>query len=61
MADPVTCRVYGERFTFSPETRPHEKRADEAGGKAVEREVRCPRCGSRRWVKFTGKLVLPPP
>jgi DNA-directed RNA polymerase subunit RPC12/RpoP len=62
MAYPVTCRVCGERFTFDPEKQPHEARArDDAGGQAVEREVRCPRCGSRRWVRFAGKPGLPPP
>ena len=60
MPYPVTCRVCGERFTFDPEKQPREKRI-EVGGKVSACQVPCPRCGSRRWVKFSGKPGLPPP
>jgi hypothetical protein len=61
MPYPVTCRVCGGRFTFDPEKQPHEVRAyAEAGGKVAERQVCCPRCGARRWFKFSGRPGLPP-
>ena len=60
MPFPMTCRVCGGRFTFDPETQPHEVGVyDEPGGKMVECEVSCPRCGNKRWVRFTGNLGLP--
>jgi len=58
MPYPVTRRVCGERFTFDPEKQPHGKRV-EARAKVVECEVSCPRCGNKRWVRFTGNLGLP--
>jgi hypothetical protein len=51
---PMTCKVCGERFTFDPETQPSGKRVHEgAGGKVIECEVPCPRCGNKRRERFS--------
>jgi rubredoxin len=61
MAFPMTCRACGERFVFDPQKQPHAERVcHDAAAKAVEREVRCPRCGARRVVRFSGRPGLPP-